>query len=59
MKGKNDPTAFLPLKSNIDGPVRYVKDRENICLTTDHAKYFFYKKVHWGNQARDRRWQIK
>ena len=44
MKGKNDPTAFLPLKSKIGGPVRYVKGRENICLTLDQAKCI-YKKV--------------
>ena len=44
MKGKNDPTTYLPLKSNLGGPVRYVKDRENICLTADQAKYI-YKKV--------------
>ena len=25
----------LPLKSKICGPVTYVKDRENICLTAD------------------------
>ena len=44
MKGKNDPTTFLPLKSNFGGPVWYVKDRENICLTSDQVRYI-YKKV--------------
>ena len=39
MKGKNDPTTFLPVKSQICGLVRYVKDRENIYLTVDQAKY--------------------
>ena len=34
----------LPLKSTIGEPVRYVKDRENICLTTDQAKYIYKKK---------------
>ena len=34
----------MPLKLKIGGPVRYVKDREHICLTTDQAKYI-YKKV--------------
>ena len=34
----------MPLKSKIGGLVRYVKDRENICLTADQAKYI-YKKV--------------
>ena len=34
----------MPLTSNLGGPVRYVKDRENICLTVNQAKYI-YKKV--------------
>ena len=41
MKGKNDPTTFLPLKSKIGGPVRYAKDREKICLTVDQVKYIY------------------
>ena len=44
MKGKNDPTTFLPLKLKIGGLVRYVRDRENMCLTAGQAKYI-YKKV--------------
>ena len=48
MKGKNDPTTFLPLESNLDGPVQYVKDRENICLTADQARYV-YIKVEWDS----------
>ena len=44
MNGKNDPTTFLLLKSKKGGSVRYVKERENICLTVDEAKYI-YKKV--------------
>ena len=44
MKGRNDPTAFLPLKPKIGGPARYAKDRENMCLTADQPKYI-YKKV--------------
>ena len=43
MKGKNDTTAFC-LYSKIGGLVRYVKNRENICLTTNQARYI-YKKV--------------
>ena len=42
MKGKNEATAFLPLKLSSVGPVQYVKDRE--CLTSDEASYI-YKKV--------------
>ena len=44
MESKKDPTTLFPLKSKIDGPVRYVKVRENICLTLNQAKYI-YKKV--------------
>ena len=32
------------MKSNIGGSLRYVKDRENICMTADQVKYI-YKKV--------------
>ena len=34
----------MPLNTNIDGPVRYVKDKEDICLTGDQARHI-YKKV--------------
>ena len=34
----------MPLNSNLGVLVRYVKDRENICLTVDQAR-FIYKKV--------------
>ena len=45
MKDKNDPTIFFASKiKKIGGMVRYVKDRENVYLTGDEAKYF-YKKV--------------
>ena len=43
MKGRNDSTTFLPLKSKIGGLVRYVKDKENICLMADQAKYIYKK----------------
>ena len=33
----------MPLKTNLGGPVRYVQDRENICLTSDQARYIFKK----------------
>ena len=39
MKGKNDPTTFLPLNTKIGGPAKCVKDKENICLTTDQARH--------------------
>ena len=44
MKGKNDPTTFLPLNTKIGRPVKCVKDKENICLTMDQARHI-YKKV--------------
>ena len=47
MKGKNDPSRSLPLKSKLGGPVWYVKDRENICLTMDQASHI-YKKCRTG-----------
>ena len=34
----------MPLKSKIDGLAKYVKHKENICLTTDQAIYI-HKKV--------------
>ena len=30
MKGKNDPTAFLPLNTKIGGPIKSVKGKVNI-----------------------------
>ena len=44
MKDKNDPTILLPLKPNLGGPVWSAKNKENICLTSDEARYI-YKKV--------------
>ena len=40
----NDPTTFLPLNTKIGGLVKYVKDKETICLTKDQARNI-YKKV--------------
>ena len=40
MKGKNDSTPFLPLRSKTGGKVTCVQDKEGICLTesqTDHV----------------------
>ena len=44
MKGKNDPTAFLPLNTKIDRPVKSIVDKENICLAMDQA-WYIYKKL--------------
>ena len=43
MKGKNDPTTFLPLNTKICGPVKCAKDKENICLTMDQTRYIYKK----------------
>ena len=48
MKGKNDSTPFLPLKSKTGGKVTYVQNKEKLCLTerqTDHI----YKAMEKGN----------
>ena len=44
MKGKNKATIFLPLHQCSGGPIQYVKDRENIGLTSDQARCI-HKKV--------------
>ena len=34
----------MPLNPKMDGPVKYAKDKETICLTKDEARHI-YKKV--------------
>ena len=48
MKGKNDSTPFLPLKSKIGGKVTYVHNKDDICLTERQADYV-YETVKKGN----------
>ena len=48
MKGKNDSTPFLPLKSKTGGKVTYVQNKENICLTERQADHV-YKAMKKGN----------
>ena len=38
IKGKNGTTVFLPLNTKIGGPVKYIKEKETICLTKDQAR---------------------
>ena len=48
MKGKNDSTAFLPLKVKTGGKVIYIQNKEAMCLTerqTDHV----YQAIEKGN----------
>ena len=48
MKGKNDSTPFLPLKSKTGGKVTYVQNKEDICLTEIQADDV-YKAMEKGN----------
>ena len=48
MKGKNDSTPFLPLKSKTGGKVTYMQNKDEICLTERQADYV-YEVVKKGN----------
>ena len=48
MKGKNDSTSFLPLKSKTGGKVTYVHNKESWCLTERQANHV-YKAMEKGN----------
>ena len=48
MKGKNDSTPFLPLKSKTGGKVTYVQNKDDICLIERQAEYV-YEAVEKGN----------
>ena len=48
MKGKNDSTPFLPLKSKTGGKVTYVQNKDSLCLTERQAEHV-YKAVEKGN----------
>ena len=48
MKGKNDSTLFLPLKSKTGGKVMYMHNKESLCLTERQADHV-YKAVEKGN----------
>ena len=48
MKGKNDSTPFLPLKSKTGGKMKYVHNKDDICLTERQADYV-YETVKKGN----------
>ena len=48
MKGKNDFTPFLSLKSKIGGKVTYVHNKDDICLTERQADYV-YETMKKGN----------
>ena len=44
MKGKNDSTPFLPLKSKRGGKVTYVQNKESLCSTERQAD-LVYKAI--------------
>ena len=48
MKGKNDSTPFLPLKSKTGGKVMYMQNKESLCLTERQADYV-YEAMEKGN----------
>ena len=48
MKGKNDSTSFLQLKSKTGGKVMYVQNKDDICLTERQAN-FVYEAMEKGN----------
>ena len=48
MKGKDDSTPFLPLKSKTGGKVMYMQNKEDICLTERQADHV-YKAMEKGN----------
>ena len=48
MKGKNDSTPFLPLKSKTGGKVMYMHNKESLCLTEREADHVS-KAVERGN----------
>ena len=47
MKGKNDSTPFLPLKSKTGGKVTYMQHKESLCLTERQADHV-YKAMEKG-----------
>ena len=48
MKGMNDSTPFLPLKSKTGGKVTFVQNKDDICLTERQADHV-YKAMEKGN----------
>ena len=43
IEGKNGPTTFLPLNTEISGQARYIKDKEAVCLMDDQARHVYKK----------------
>ena len=48
IKGKNGTISCLPFDSETGGKVKYIKNKDTICLTEDQTRYV-YKKVEQGS----------
>ena len=48
VKSKNGTTSFLLFDSKTGGNIKYIKDKDAICLTEDQTRYV-YKKVEQGS----------
>ena len=48
MKGNNDSTPILPLKSKTSGKVTYIQNKDDICLTERQADHV-YETIEKGN----------
>ena len=50
MKGRNDPTTFLPLSPKIGGQVVNNKPKTNQYLTEEQTRYVYKKdRIRWYN----------
>ena len=48
MKGRNDPTIFLPLSPKLSGQMNNNRPKDSQYLTEEQARYI-YKKIEWGD----------
>ena len=48
LKGRNGTSTFLPFNSKTGGDIKYIKDKDAICLMEDLMRYM-YKKLEQGN----------
>ena len=48
VKGKDATTSFLPIDDRTGGKVRYIQNKDTICLTENQARYG-YKKIEQGS----------
>ena len=48
VKGKDGATSFLPIDDRTGGKVRYIQNKDAVCLTENQASYV-YRKVEQGS----------